>query len=125
VVNQWFVVQASAVGCTLDRLKSLVAHPAFELTNPNKVRSVLSVFAGTNQRNFHAIDGSGYTYIAEQIIALNSINPQMAAALAKPLTRWRRYAGERSNLMRRALMDIAGKEGLSTDVFEVVTKSLT
>ncbi len=118
------MVQATATGCDLNRLKALVAHPAFELTNPNKVRSVLSVFAGTNQRNFHAIDGSGYAYVAEQIVTLNGINPQMAAALAKPLTRWRRYAGERSNLMRAALMDIAGKEGLSTDVFEVVTKSL-
>ncbi len=124
VVNQWFTVQAAAAGCDLTRLKALVAHPAFELTNPNKVRSVLSVFAGTNQRNFHAADGSGYAYIAEQIITLNGINPQMAAALTKPLTRWRRYAGKRSNLMRSALMDIAGKEGLSTDVFEVVTKSL-
>ena len=124
VVNQWFVVQAAAVGCDLDRLKSLVSHPAFELTNPNKVRSVLSVFAGSNQRNFHAADGSGYRYIAEQILTLNDINPQMAAALAKPLTRWRRYAGERSNLMRNALLEIAGKEGLSRDVFEVVTKSL-
>ena len=61
---------------------------------------------------------------AEQIIRLNDINPQMAAALAKPLTRWRRYAGERSNLMRSALLEIAGRDGLSTDVFEVVTKSL-
>ncbi len=124
VVNQWFVVQAAAAGCDLERLKALVAHPAFDLTNPNKVRSVLTVFAGTNQRNFHAEDGSGYAYIAEQILTLNAINPQMAAALAKPLTRWRRYAGERSNLMRSALLEIAGKEGLSTDVYEVVTKSL-
>ena len=124
VVNQWFAVQSAARHCDLKTLKTLVAHPAFEMTNPNKVRSVLSVFAGTNQRNFHAIDGSGYAYVAEQIVALNGINPQMAAALAKPLTRWRRYAGERSNLMRNALMDIAGRDGLSTDVFEVVTKSL-
>jgi aminopeptidase N len=125
VVNQWFAVQAAGVACDLDRLQSLVAHPAFELTNPNKVRSVLTVFAGANQRNFHAIDGSGYAYIADRILALNEINPQMAASLAKPLTRWRRYAGERSNLMRAALMGIAGKDGLSTDVFEVVTKSLS
>jgi aminopeptidase N len=125
VVNQWFSVQAAGVGCDVQRLQALVAHPAFELTNPNKVRSVLTVFAGTNQRNFHAIDGSGYTYIAERILALNDINPQMAAALAKPLTRWRRYAGERTNLMRSVLMEIAGKDGLSTDVFEVVTKSLS
>jgi aminopeptidase N len=124
VVNQWFTVQASGAACSLDRLKKLVAHPAFEITNPNKVRSVLSTFAGMNQRNFHAADGSGYAYIAERIVELNGINPQMAAALAKPLTRWRRYAGERSGLMRKALMDVAGEDGLSTDVFEVVTKSL-
>ncbi len=124
VVNQWFAVQASGTGCDLDTLKALVAHPAFEITNPNKVRSVLSTFAGANQRNFHAADGSGYRYLAERIVELNAINPQMAAALAKPLTRFRRYAGERSSLMRKALMDIAGRDGLSTDVFEVVTKSL-
>ena len=124
VVNQWFAVQASGIGCDVRKLKALVAHPAFEIANPNKVRSVLSTFAGMNQRNFHAPDGSGYGYIAEQIVELNGINPQMAAALAKPLTRWRRYAGERSSLMRNALMDIAGREDLSADVFEVVTKSL-
>jgi aminopeptidase N len=124
VVNQWFVVQSSSIQCSLSRLEHLVVHPAFKLTNPNKVRSVLSVFANQNQRNFHASDGSAYEYIADQVLRLNGINPQMAAALAKPLTRWRRYAGERSRLMQGVLQRIAASDDLSPDVFEVVTKSL-
>ena len=105
-------------------LRALVAHEAFELTNPNKVRSVLSAFAGANQRNFHAADGSGYDYLRARIVELNGINPQMAAALAKPLTRWRRYAGERRVLMQSALKAIAAEQGLSTDLYEIVSKSL-
>ena len=123
-VNQWFNVQATGRACDPDSLASLVAHPAFDLTNPNKVRAVLSAFAGTNQRNFHNIDGSGYRYIAERILELNAINPQMAAALAKPLTRWRRYAGERAGMMNSELQKIAGADGLSADVYEIVSKSL-
>ncbi|MGE0623310.1 MAG: aminopeptidase N [Pseudomonadales bacterium] len=124
VVNQWFIVQATARHCDLTRLQTLVAHPAFALTNPNKVRSVLSAFAGSNQRNFHAADGSGYRYVGEQILKLDRINPQMAAALAKPLTRWRRYTAERGTRMQAVLKSIAQEERLSTDLFEIVNKSL-
>ena len=124
VVNQWFVVQASSIHCSLSRLEHLVAHPAFKITNPNKVRSVLSVFANQNQRNFHAPDGSAYEYLADRVVELNTINPQMAAALAKPLTRWRRYSGKRSRLMQGVLQRVAASEDLTPDVFEVVTKSL-
>ena len=124
VVNQWFSLQASSVHCDLERLRTLVTHPAFTFTNPNKVRSVLAVFAGQNQRNFHVADGSGYLYLADRVLELNGINPQMAAALAKPLTRWRRYAGGRPQLMQAALRRIEAGEDLSTDVFEIVSKSL-
>ncbi len=124
VVNQWLQVQASALRCDVAGLTRLVAHPAFDLTNPNKVRAVLSAFAGTNQRNFHAADGTGYEYIAGKVLELNKVNPQMAAALAKPLTRWRRYAGDRSKQMQSALQEIAMADGLSTDVYEIVSKSL-
>jgi aminopeptidase N len=124
VVNQWFLVQATSLHCTVERLASLVAHPAFRMTNPNKVRSVLTAFAAGNQRNFHAPGGEGYRYVADRIVELNGINPQMAAGLAKPLTRWRRYSGNRSSLMRSALERIADADDLSTDVYEVVSKSL-
>ena len=124
VVNQWLAVQASSPRCDLEQLKTLVAHPTFSLTNPNKVRAVLSTFAGINQRNFHAADGSAYEYIGARVLELNAINPQMAAALTKPLTRWRRYAGDRSRLMQGVLREISVHNDLSTDVFEIVTKSL-
>jgi aminopeptidase N len=124
VVNQWFAVQASGVGCSVTELGKLLDHPAFSLTNPNKVRSVLTTFAALNQRNFHAADGSAYRFIGERIVELDGINPQMAAGLAKPLTRWRRYTLDRGRRMQEVLRGLAAREGLSTDLFEIVSKSL-
>jgi len=124
VINQWFAVQSTGRYCNSKTLDMLLEHPAFTLENPNKVRSVLSLFATHNPRNFHAIDGGGYELIADNVIELNGINPQMAASLAKPLTRWRRYAGERRLLMRNTLGRISTVDKLSSDVYEIVTKSL-
>ncbi len=124
VVNLWFQLQAGARGCDVATLKTLAAHPAFDLTNPNKVRALFSVFAGSNPRNFHAADGSGYHYIGDRVLELDGINPQMAAALAKPLTRWRRYTPQRGAMMQAVLQRIAGARKLSTDLYEIVTKSL-
>ncbi|HEY5646157.1 MAG TPA: aminopeptidase N [Pseudomonadales bacterium] len=123
-VNQWFLLQATSRHCDVAMLERMVAHPAFELTNPNKVRSVLTAFAGTNQRNFHAPDGSGYRYIGERILELDRLNPQMAAGLAKPLTRWRRYTAARGQQMQAVLKRIADEERLSPDLYEIVAKSL-
>ncbi len=124
VINQWFLAQATSRHCDVSNLEALVAHPAFTLANPNKVRSVLSAFAGANQRNFHAPDGSGYRYVGDRILDLDRINPQMAAALAKPLTRWRRYTPDRGAQMQSVLKSLAAQERLSRDLFEIVTKSL-
>ncbi|MGD8830962.1 MAG: aminopeptidase N [Pseudomonadales bacterium] len=124
VVNQWFQLQATSRHCDVSALMALCAHPAFALTNPNKVRAVLSAFAGGNARNFHVADGSGYRYIGQRILELDRINPQMAAALAKPLTRWRRYTRDRGLAMQNVLGSLAAAESLSTDLYEVVTKSL-
>ena len=125
VVNQWFAVQASSRLIDADGVKLLAAHPAFDIGNPNKIRSVYSAFVHTNLRNFHARDGSGYNLIGDVVIELNGRNPQMAAALAKPLTRWRRFAGEQPWMMTATLERIAACEGLSNDVFEVVEKGLS
>jgi aminopeptidase N len=124
VVNQWFSLQAGARTTTADGIRRLAEHDAFDVRNPNKVRSLYSAFVQTNLRHFHAIDGSGYRLIADMVLVLNSLNPQMASALAKPLTRWRRFSGARPTLMRQALERIAEAENLSPDVFEVVSKSL-
>ena len=124
VVNQWFALQAGARQMTAEGISRLAEHDAFDVRNPNKVRSLYSAFVQTNLRHFHALDGSGYRLIADMVLVLNSLNPQMASALAKPLTRWRRFSGSRPTLMRQAVEQIAAAENLSPDVFEVVSKSL-
>ena len=92
VMDQWFSVQAaSTLPGGLARVQALMEHPAFTLKNPNKVRALISAFAGQNLVNFHAIDGSGYRFLADQVIVLNALNPQIASRLLAPLTRWRKY----------------------------------
>ena len=125
VVNQWFSVQAgSAEYGSLENIQRLLNHEAFDIKNPNKVRAVIGAFAGQSLVNFHAKDGLGYQLLADQIITLNSLNPQMASRLIAPLTKWRRYVAVQGELMKQQLQRIMAEEALSKDVFEVVSKSL-
>ncbi|GLX14226.1 aminopeptidase N [Pseudomonas straminea] len=125
VMDQWFSVQAaSTLPGGLARVQALMEHPAFTLKNPNKVRALIGAFAGQNLVNFHAIDGSGYRFLADQVIVLNALNPQIASRLLAPLTRWRKYGAERQALMKAELERILASGKLSPDVYEVVSKSL-
>ncbi|MGY8872824.1 MAG: aminopeptidase N [Pseudomonadales bacterium] len=125
VVNQWLSVQASnPQRGTLVQVENLMKHEAFNLQNPNKVRSLIASFCSLNPVNFHALDGSGYRFLAEQVITLNSLNPQIASRLVTPLTRWKRYNPARQDIMRKQLQRIMDSGELSRDVFEVVSKSL-
>ncbi|XXF10572.1 aminopeptidase N [Pseudomonas sp. D2-3] len=125
VMDQWFSVQAaSTLPGGLARVQALMEHPAFTLKNPNKVRALIGAFAGQNLVNFHAIDGSGYRFLADQVIVLNGLNPQIASRLLAPLTRWRKYGAERQALMKAQLERILASGELSPDVYEVVSKSL-
>ncbi|WP_371229811.1 aminopeptidase N [Pseudomonas sp. QE6] len=125
VMDQWFSVQA---GCTLpgglERVQALMNHSAFTLKNPNKIRALIGAFANQNAVNFHRADGAGYRFLADQIITLNALNPQIASRLLTPLTRWRKYAPQRQALMKAELERILASGELSSDVFEVVSKSL-
>ncbi len=125
VMDQWFSVQA---GCTLpgglERVQELMKHSAFTLKNPNKIRALIGAFANQNAVNFHRADGAGYRFLADQIITLNALNPQIASRLLTPLTRWRKYAPERQALMKAELERILASGELSSDVYEVVSKSL-
>ena len=124
-VNQWFAVQAtSPVPGALAVVGSLMQHEAFDIRNPNKLRAVIGGFAMRNSINFHDRSGSGYAFLADQIIKLDSQNPQVASRLLTPLTRWKKYDEKRQQLMRDALQRILDKPGLSPDVYEVVTKSM-
>ena len=125
VVEQWFAMQSAAsIPDNLDHVKALMSHPAFDIRNPNKVRSVIGAFCHNNAVGFHKLDGSGYDFLAEQVIQLNDINPQIASRLLTPLTRWKKYSMERQQLMQAALRRIMDLPDLSRDVYEVVSKSL-
>lgn len=125
VVNQWFSVQAIASRPgTLQQVKALMQHEAFDMRNPNKVRALISAFCNMNAVNFHDFSGEGYSFLADQVITLNTQNPQIAARLLTPLTRWKRYNPARQQLMKAQLERVQADPELSKDVYEVVSKSL-
>ncbi|KTD04579.1 aminopeptidase N [Fluoribacter gormanii] len=124
VLDKWFAIQATCeLPETLTHVKVLLKHPSFCIKNPNKVRALIGAFCMGNPRNFHALDGSGYSFLAEMLVTLDKINPQIAARLANPFTRWMRYDKPRQALMRNQLEQLAKLE-LSRDLAEVVSKSL-
>jgi len=124
VLDKWFALQAaSRLPDTLDRVRSLLGHPVFTMRNPNRVRALIGTFAA-NPVRFHGADGGGYRFLAERILELDPVNPQVAARLATAFSPWRRYDPERRDRMQAQLEGIAGREGLSKDVYEIVTRAL-
>ena len=124
VIDKWFQTQALAArDDTGAQVAALAQHPDFTLANPNRARSLIGAF-GANQRAFNAADGSGYRFLADQLIQLDKLNPQTAAKLLPPLGRWRRFDADRSAAMRAALERIVATPGLSRDLFEQASKSL-
>ena len=124
VVDKWFGVEAmSRLPGTVVRVEELTTHPAFSLRNPNKVYALLGSF-GSNQINFHAADGSGYALMRKQIMALDVINPQVAARLARNFERWKRFEPKRQALMKKVLEQIATVRELSRETAEVAAKAL-
>jgi aminopeptidase N len=125
VMDKWFAVQASSkLPGTLQAVKQLMLHPAFSLRNPNKVRSLVGVFCSANLIGFHAADGSGYAFLADQVIALDKLNPQVAARMLRLMSRWRRYDPARQQLMQAEFDRVLAQPGLSRDVFEIASKSI-
>jgi aminopeptidase N len=124
VVDKWLAVQASSrLPDTLTRVHALLHHPAFDLKVPNKVYSLIRAFAANHVR-FHAADGSGYAFLADQVIALDALNPQVAARMARGFDRWKKFSEERKVFSRKALERIRDHKGLSRDVAEIVGKAL-
>jgi aminopeptidase N len=124
VVDKWFTIQATAdLPGTLTKVKQLLDHPAFNIKNPNKVRALIGAFTG-NFAEFHRPDGLGYQFLADQVLRLDGLNPQVAARIVQALTRWRRFDDNRQQLMQKELNRIIQAEKLSNDVYEIVAKSL-
>ena len=125
VMDKWFAMHArSKVPNTLKNVQELMRHSIFTMSNPNKVRSLIGVFAGQNAYHFHNPDGSGYDFVAQQVLKLNDMNPQVASRLVRTLMRWRKYANPCGEKMREQLERVAKHKKLSNDVFEIVSKSL-
>ncbi len=124
VMDKWLILQASTGdSSTLASVKKLMEHPAFSISNPNKIRSLIGAFGG-NHFCFHMASGEGYTFLADQILKLDTSNPQIASRLTTPFAAWRRYDTERQELIKVELQRILAKDGLSGDVFEMVKRSL-
>mmetsp|Transcript_18797 Transcript_18797/g.48197 ORF Transcript_18797/g.48197 Transcript_18797/m.48197 type:complete len:1023 (+) Transcript_18797:79-3147(+) len=123
VVNKWFMMQAAAdTEDSLQRVEKLIEHPDFTYTNPNRLRSVVSVFAG-NVNGFHKLDGSGYKFMMETVLKVDKLNPQVASRLALSFSTWAKLDGARQALIKEQLAVLMSKqETLSKDTYEVVSK---
>ena len=125
VTDKWFALQArSSLPGTPDRVRELTRHPAFERKNPNRVRSLIGTFAQANQLRFHDAGGAGYVLLADEVVALDPINPTTAARLIQPLGSWRRHEPARQALMRCELERVLATPDLSKNTYEMVSKSL-
>ncbi|MFC4161335.1 aminopeptidase N [Chitinimonas lacunae] len=125
VMDKWFALQASSRRRgTVEHVRALLEHPSFQLTNPNKVRALIGGLLARNLAGFHRADGSGYEFAAEMILALDKLNPQIAARQVASFNRWRKLEPNRRAAMKAALERIAAESGLSRDVYEIVAKNL-
>lgn len=125
VIDKWLNLQAtSKLTDTLDKVKQLIHHPAFDIKNPNKVYSLIGGFGYRNPVRFHVANGEGYQFLRAIVLQLDALNPQIAARMVTPLSQWRRFDKNRQQLMRSQLEAIAQNKHISKDVGELVNKSL-
>jgi len=125
VVDKWFAMQARAdLETSFEKVKELTKHPLFDIKNPNKVYALLLHFIRMNWSNFHRLDGSAYDYITDKVLEIDQFNPSVAAYLAKPFTEWQRFAPNYQELMKKSLTKLAEAKALSSNVHELVVKSL-
>ncbi len=125
VIDKWFALQAMiAEPGTLDRVRRLMAHPAFALSNPNRVRALVGAFAAGNQTRFNAPDGSGYQLVTDIVLELDPKNPQVAARLLSAFKSWRMLEDGRRRLAEAALRRVAAVQALSPDVKDIAQRSL-
>jgi aminopeptidase N len=125
VLDKWFALHANTDRPDiLARISILMGHSQFTINNPNRVRSLIGSFGFFNVAGFHNIDGTGYKFVADYLIKLNEVNPQVAARIITPLIQWQKVDKTRQLLMQHQLMRIGDTNGLSKDLFEKITKSL-
>ena len=125
VLNKWFSIQACANRHdTPSRVKQLMKHKDFTISNPNRLRSLIGAFAMRNMQGFHVLSGEGYKILTDMILELNDKNPQIAARLLTPMRQWQQYTPDRQKLMKEQLQRILDQDNLSPDVYEIASKCL-
>ncbi|KZS52924.1 aminopeptidase N [Rhizobium sp. BK077] len=125
VIDKWFAIQAGIPGAkTLERVLGLMDDPLFKRTNPNRVRSLVGTFAFTNPTGFGRADGEGYRFLAGQILDIDERNPQLAARILTSMRSWRSLEPVRADHARSALTEIEQSADLSTDVRDIVERTL-
>lgn len=125
VLDKWFTIQAAAqLPETPEVVRSLLAHPAFSIKNPNKVRALIGAFCSLNPWCFHSPTGEGYALLADQVIALDSFNPMIASRMVGMFNHWKKYEPVRRDLMKAQLERLMALPELSSNVYEIVSKAL-
>ncbi len=125
VIDKWFALQASSsMPNAFATVQALMQHPAFDMKTPNRVRALIGAFSQANPVHFHAQTGEGYRFLADQVLALNTLNPQIASRMVTGFAQWRRYDQHRQDLMKQQLQRIIATQPLSPDVYEIASKSL-
>ena len=125
VIDKWFTIQAAIPDAgTLDRVRGLLTHPAFDISNPNRVRSLIGAFVQSNQTQFNRADGAGYDFLAEIVQQLDPKNPQVAATADDSIPHLARAEPKRRALAENALRRVAQTPGLSRDTSDIAERSL-
>ena len=125
VMDKWFSAQAiSTRPDTLERVVQLKQHPLFSISNPNKVRSLIGAFCSANMVGFHQANGDGYRLLADTVLQLDKLNPQIASRMSRLMSKWHRFDSERQALMKAELERIVSAEDVSRDVYEIISKTL-
>ncbi|WP_409423023.1 aminopeptidase N [Pseudaeromonas sp. ZJS20] len=125
VMDNWFRLQAQTPVDALTKVRSLLSHPSFSLSNPNRTRALVGTFCAANPVAFHAKNGSGYAFLAEILTELNRTNPQVASRLITPLIQFQRLDADRQQLVRQTLQRLAGLPDLARDLFEKIERALS
>ena len=125
VLDKWFRMQAmSSAPDAFERVVSLSQHPDFHIANPNRARSLLYAFSVGNPVAFHRPDGAAYRFVADMVLELDAINPQVASRIVGSFNQWKRYEPARGALMKAELERIASRPAISKDVSEIVERAL-
>ena len=124
-MDKWLRLQVSAPDIdAVARARALLQDPAFDFTNPNRIRAVVGMFANLNPAAFHNLDGSGYEFIGSQVLEIEAKNPQLGARLCNAFSAWKKYDPARQELMKKQLLRIRDSKGVSKDVFEIAKRSI-